>query len=205
MKKILYSLLLLISFYGVKAQNISFSSNGYINHFKKIDTLFYTEYEGQKPTTKTLNIDTNFSKSLLQFNRSFGLISKKQVDLKSDENKLSSFKKLLTTSFYAYSDGTLEAPTSVLFFKPNSKTSLNNFSAYGKVIDHQILKGYYYLYLNTNIYNSGDKIFALCDSLNQAGMTETIEPVFVRRIKLETDPLLGNEWNISNTGWYSRC
>ena len=97
MKKILYSLLLLFSFYGVKAQNISFSSNGYINHFKKIDTLFFTEYEGEKPTTKTLNIDTNFSKSLLQFDRSFGLISKKQTEIESNENKLGSFKKLLTT------------------------------------------------------------------------------------------------------------
>lgn len=59
------------------------------------------------------------------------------------------------------------------------------------------------LYLKTNTYDNGDKIFALCDSLNNAGLSTTIEPVFVRYLKLFTDPLLPNEWNIANTGQYN--
>ena len=54
--------------------------------------------------------------------------------------------------------------------------------------------------MNTNIYSDGDKIFTLCDSLYRVGMVLTIEPVFVRRIKVNTDPLFPWEWNITNTG-----
>jgi subtilisin family serine protease len=204
MKKILYSVFLLLLLYDSKAQNISFSSNGHINNFKKIDTLFFTEYKGKKPSTKTAAIDTTLSKSFLQFDSSFGFTAKNLSQIKVADSKLASFKKLFTTSFYAYSDGTLEAPTSVLFFKPqNATTVVADFSAYGKIVKDSPFNGYYYLYLNTNMYNDGDKIFALCDSLYNAGIALTIEPVFVRRIKLNTDPLFPNEWNITNTGQFN--
>lgn len=201
MKKTIYSTLLVLLFYNVKAQNISFSSNGHINNFKKIDTLFFIEYAGRKPSIKTAAIDTTFSKSLLQFDSSFGFTVKTLLEANIADSKLARYKKLFTTPFYIYTDGTPEAPTSVLFFKPKKNSSvINDFSRYGKVTKHPNLNGYYYLYLKTDIYNDGDKTFALCDSLNNEGMTITVEPVFIRKIKLNTDPLLPNQWNITNTG-----
>lgn len=203
MKKIIYLVLLLLLIYNVKAQNISFSSNGYVNRFTKIDTLFFTEYAGEKPSTKTATIDTAFSQSFMQFDSSFGFITKTVREAQVKGSKLNNFREIFSTSFYAYMDGTLQAPTSVLFFKPKvDNTVVKEFSSVGKVVKHQSLSGYYYLYLKTNIYDNGDKIFTLCDSLNNAGLTVTIEPVFVRQLKLVTDPYLPDEWNITNTGQF---
>ena len=81
MKKIIYSLILFLFFYDVKAQNISFSSNGYVNHFKKIDTLFFSEYKGKKPSTKTATIDSAFNRHFLQFDSSFGSTSKNVTEI----------------------------------------------------------------------------------------------------------------------------
>lgn len=204
MKKIIYAILFLLLIYDTKAQNISFSSNGHINNFTKIDTLFFTAYAGRKPSTKSAFIDTAFSQSLLQFDSSFGFITKTLSEAQNAESKLSRFNKLFATPFYAYTDGALEAPTSVLFFKPKSDSAvLQAFSPFGRVVKHSILHGYYYLYTKTNVYNNGDKIFALCDSLNRAGLTRIVEPVFLRQLKLNADPLLPNEWNVSNTGQYA--
>ncbi len=204
MKKITYFILLLLLVYDAKAQNISFSSNGHINNFTKIDTLFFTEYAGKKPSTKTAAIDTTFSSSLMQFDSSFGFTTKTLAEAEVDGSKLRNFKKIFTTTYYAYTDGALEAPISMIFFKPKNDSAVKqDFSPLGRVVKHPDLKGYYYLYLKTNIYNNGDKIFALCDSLNNAGLTIIVEPVFVRQLKLNTDPQLPNEWNVTNTGQYS--
>jgi hypothetical protein len=139
----------------------------------------------------------------MQFDSAFGFTSKTLAEAENESSKLSNFKKIFSTSFYAYTDGALQAPTSVLFFKPKSEENVvQDFSPLGKVVKHSYLNGYYYLYVKTNIYNNGDKIFALCDSLNNAGLTITVEPVFVRQLKLETDPFLPNEWNVTNTGQY---
>ena len=40
------------------AQDVGFRSNGHVNKFKKVDTLYFHEYAGQKPSTKTADIDT---------------------------------------------------------------------------------------------------------------------------------------------------
>jgi len=203
MKKIIYFILLLLLVYDTKGQNISFSSNGHVNHFTKIDTLYFTEYAGKKPSTKTVAIDTTFSRSLMQFDSSFGFTSKTLADAKVKDSKLTNFKKVFSTSFYTYTDGALQAPTSVLFFKPKTDSAvIKRFSPIGKVVKHPGLNGYYYLYIKTDIYTDGDKIFALCDSLNNAGLTVIVEPVFVRQLKLGADPFLPNEWNVSNTGQY---
>lgn len=203
MKKIIYFILFQLLVYNAKTQNISFSSNGHRNNFIKIDTLFFTEYAGKKPSFKTSVIDTAFSQSLMQFDSSFGFTTKTLAEAQNEGSKLHNFKKIFSTSFYAYTDGALQAPTSVLFFRPRSeKNIVHDFSSLGKVVKHPDLNGYYYLYVNTNIYNNGDKIFLLCDSLNNAGLTIIVEPVFVRQLKLDTDPFLPNEWNVTNTGQY---
>lgn len=144
MKKILYFFLLLLLACGARAQNISFSSNGYINNFIKIDTLFLTEYAGKKPSTKTAAIDTVFSQSLMQFDSSFGFTTKTQIETKVLESKLSNFKRIFSTPFYVFTDGTLEAPTSVLFFKPKKDENVvNDFSPFGQVVKHPSLHGYF--------------------------------------------------------------
>ncbi|KAI9463068.1 peptidase S8/S53 domain-containing protein [Russula earlei] len=201
MKKIYtIGLALLLIAYHAHAQKIGFRSNGHINEFTKIDTLFFTEYAGKKPSTRTAAIDTVFSKGLLQFDSSFGFTTRNLTEATLAGNKLTRQKKLFTTSFYRYKDGTLQAPTSVLFFQPTNHIAIKIFTKYGAITPHPDLKGYYYLHLKTSVYNNGDKILALCDSLYNAGIAAIIEPVFIRRIRLATDPLLPNEWNISNTG-----
>lgn len=109
----------------------------------------------------------------------------------------------MSTAFYAYSDGTLQAPTSTLFFQPKNQSTVNeDFKQFGIVVSHPDFKGYYYLHLNTIIYNTGDKIINLCDSLYRQGLTLTIEPVFLRLNQFFDDPLYPNQWNIANTGQY---
>jgi len=72
MKKFNITAALLIILVQVQAQKITLRSNGYINTFQKIDNLFFHEYSGQRPTTKTSSIDTIFSKTIMKFDNSFG-------------------------------------------------------------------------------------------------------------------------------------
>lgn len=201
MKKTLCLCTLMFTFFFVHAQKISFSSNGHVNTFRKIDSLFLTEYPGHKPAAKTGGIDTTLSAQLLQFENSYGLISRSRSAAQANTRKLSAVKNVFTTSFYMYTDGGLQAPTSTVFFKPaNEATVAADFARYGAVQKHPVFTGFYNLQLNTDIYNEGDKVFALCDSLHQVGLAAIIEPVFLRQDKLDADPLLPQQWNITNTG-----
>jgi len=200
-----YYIIVLFFVQIINAQNVGFRSNGHINNFKKIDTLFFHVYDGQKPSTKTTDIDTTFSKQLIQLKskKTFGFTTKNMAELDKVKTKLGSWKEKFSTSFYAYGDGTLQAPTDVLFFKPvNETTVFTDFAKYGTIETHEIFKGFYFLNLNTDIYNNGDKIFTLCDSLYNINLASIIEPVFVRQIKVQSDPLLPDQWNITNTGQY---
>jgi arabinogalactan endo-1,4-beta-galactosidase len=141
MKTFYYLIVILCIVQIANAQNIGFRSNGHINNFKKIDTLFFHEYAGQKPSTKTADIDTTFSKQLMQQSKkSFGFITKDMAEFDQIKTKFGNWKKKFTTSFYAYSDGTLQAPTDVLFFKPiNEATVFTDFVKYGTVEAHETL------------------------------------------------------------------
>ncbi len=199
MKKTFLVFFLQIICLSMYAQIITLHSNGYTSTFKKVDTLFFNEYAGTKLQINKAAI----SDKLMQLDRSLGIIARTIDELVTVDNVIGSSKKILSTPFYAYTDGTLQAPTSALFFTPkNTSTVVNDFSRYGTIAAHPVFKGSYYIYLNTDLYNTGDKILALCNELYNKGLAQTIEPVFIRQTTLHTDPLLPKEWNITNTGQY---
>lgn len=150
MKKILSTLICLGLFtYGI-SQTLDLKTNGYSLKFTKIDTLFYSEYSTSSA------IKSNAKKNDLNavnLKYSFGKISKIKPDSLND---IPSF----TTSYYVYQDGTLEAPTSQLFFKPIDIISFKkNYSNIGIIEEHPSLKGYYYLFVTNRNYNTGASIF----------------------------------------------
>ena len=99
MKKIICTLLLHSLFYDLKAQNISFSSNGHINNFIKVDTLFLNEFSGQKLPNLNATFDKTLNPSFLQFDSSFGFLTKNLSESSLIDSKLTGFKRLFTTSF----------------------------------------------------------------------------------------------------------
>lgn len=184
------------------SQTITFSSNGYKSSFTKIDTLHYTEYEGIKPSTKNPNIDSSLSISLIQTNNFFGVTTNSN-NSKSIDNKFQSWKKHFSTNYYRYEDGTLEAPTSTIFFKLKDSSQLANIAKFGNIVKDTTFPNSYYLEANTQILKNGELIFKLCDRLYNEGIVSVAEPVFIRRIQVNNDPLLPNEWNINNIGQYN--
>ncbi|MBS1490775.1 MAG: S8 family peptidase [Bacteroidetes bacterium] len=206
MKNFTLILISLTTVVQLKAQQFTLKSNGHVAVFKKTDSLFFYEYSGQRPTTKTSPIDSNFSKFIMRFENSFGFTTNTINEVSTLQNKFSQAKRLYSTSYYQYADGTLQAPTSVIFFKPTYEANLvNDFTRFGLIRTHESLKGFYYLQVNTSVYSDGDKIFALCDTLHRTGLASVVEPIFVRRIKISSGPapLFNNEWNITNTGQYN--
>jgi len=190
MKKILSTLICLGFFiYGI-SQSINLKTNGYTLKFTKINTLFYSEY----PTSSTTKVNAkknDFSAVNLKY--SFGKISK---------SKSSSLKDIpsFTTSYYVYQDGTLEAPTSQLFFKPiNIIDFRKKYSNIGIIEEHPSLKGYYYLYVTNRNYNTGESIFELCNKFYNEKSVVVIEPVFSKQLE-QKNPLRPWEWNIRNNG-----
>lgn len=112
MKKFNITAALLIILVQVQAQKITLRSNGYINTFQKIDNLFFHEYSGQRPTTKTSSIDTIFSKTIMKFDNSFGFNTKNRGEADNVQSKFVGIKRRFSTPYYQHSDGTLQAPTS---------------------------------------------------------------------------------------------
>jgi len=188
MKKTIFTLLLVLVVQIINAQTLELNSNGYSSKFKKIDTLFYNKYFGSKPVSKDVNIINTVQAN----DNGFSIITRSITETNNLTEKFAGSKKLLTTSFYEYSDGTLQAPTELLFFKPAKiSTVLTDFKQFGKVTKHNIFKGYYYLQVNTSIYNTGDKIMGLCNSLYSDRKVVIIEPIFIKLMK-PTNPLLPN-------------
>jgi hypothetical protein len=135
------------------AQTIALKTNGYNLSFKKIDTLFYAEYSTTRPA-KVNAKNNDGSNSNLKY--SFGKISKTKTDLIKD---IPTF----TTNYYAYTDGTLQAPTTQLFFKPNDIVAfIKSYSSIGIIEEHPSVKGYYYLYVTNVKYNNGESIINRC-------------------------------------------
>lgn len=101
--------------------------------------MFFNEYAGQKTKLQLSLGDSLLNNSILQFDSSFGVVTHSIKETNAVDAKFSNSQKLLTTTFYVYTDGTLEAPTSTLFFQPKNPSSvsdegmlfgLNNFISY---------------------------------------------------------------------------
>lgn len=140
----------------------------------------------------------------MQIFKHTGVTTKNRVQIDAIDKQLPKNSKLFTTSYFRYSDGTLEAPTGYLYFKPyDTANVLGVFNHLGEVIKHPSLPNSYYLQLNTTKYGNGEAIFRLCDSLYDKKLVSVVEPVFTRLIKPLSDPYLSDEWNINNTGQYN--
>lgn len=172
------------------SQTIELKTNGYLLKFKKIDTLFYSEY----PITSSVKAKAkanDFANTNLKY--SFGVISKSKGQ-STDE------KPSFTTNFYVYEDGTLQAPTSQLFLKPvDAEKFIKTHGHLGRIEEHSVLKGYYYLYIKSQNYKDGQTIFELCNALINDKSVSMVEPVYIRLMKTQ-NPLRPWEWNINNTG-----
>ncbi|MGQ0738246.1 MAG: S8 family serine peptidase [Bacteroidota bacterium] len=190
MKKIFCILICFTLWHLGISQTIELTTNGYVSKFKKIDTLYYSEYPLASLTHSNAKKE-DFSSVNLK--HAFGVISKVRPDNLTD---IPSF----STNYYVYQDGTLQALTRQLFFKPSDISAFKKaYGDLGFIEEHSIFKGFYYLYLNARNYTTGESIFELCEQLFNAKAVSIIEPVFIRHIKPE-NPLRPFEWNIRNTG-----
>jgi subtilisin family serine protease len=188
MKKIFITIqIYCISLSLVMAQNVQLISNGFVSEFKAIDTLHYTEYKLEGKSAIDLKRE---DPTTLILRHSFGKTSK--------ETPPASEGVFYTTRYYAYSDGTLQAPTSQIFFKP---VDLGKFEkevkGIGTVERHPFLDGYYFLNITDKNWLNGEKIFSLCNTLFESRLASVIEPVFVKQIRVE-NPLRPLQWNIRN-------
>ena len=186
MKKIFILIISIwLSIIGI-GQTIELRTNGYLLKLNPIDTLFYTEYP--LSSTEKINAKKNdFNNVDLKY--SFGTISK---------TKHFSSAPSFTAKFYVYEDGTLQAPTSQLFLKPiDAQNFIARYKDLGKIEEHPVFKGFYYLYVTNKKYATGDDIFQLCNVLYNDRSVSMIEPVFIKLIKAG-NPLRPWEWNINN-------
>lgn len=204
MKTTIYTTILIAFTLNSFGQTIGFHSNGFDIKFEKVDTFLYTEYSTSLSDLKALKIDSKSQKSFMQIFKHTGVTTKNRVQIDAIDKQLPKNSKLFTTSYFRYSDGTLEAPTGYLYFKPyDTANVLGVFNHLGEVIKHPSLPNSYYLQLNTTKYGNGEAIFRLCDSLYDKKLVSVVEPVFTRLIKPLSDPYLSDEWNINNTGQYN--
>ncbi len=192
MKKIL---LLVAAFFAALcacfAQYVELNTNGYNLKFKRIDTLFYSEYSLTGDAGKN-SIKDDFYTTKHKY--AIGKILKTQEEFRRYESPR------FTSHFYAYSDGSLLSPTTELFLKPiDIKKFISRYAHLGKIEEHTVFKGYYYLYLQHQKIKTGEDIFAICKALYQDKSVSIVEPVYVRLVKV-LNPLLPLQWNINNTG-----
>lgn len=89
MKKILAISILIFCCLNIYAQKIALNSNGYNSTFTKIDTLFFNEYAGQKTKLQLSASDSSLNNSILQFDSSFGLITKSDSETQKADSTLS--------------------------------------------------------------------------------------------------------------------
>lgn len=186
MKKITITLKLTFLFCISFAQKIIINTNGFSTTLKKIDTLFYEEVNPIFASNLKLPITST-------------VISKFNVGIiKKNESKFSSNN--YQTSYYVYEDGTLQAPTSTLFFKPkNIQSFISKYKMFGKIEEHSVFKGYYYLYCNYDVAKNGNDIFELCNTMFRYKDVEIIEPCYNKLLK-QNNPLFPIQWNLQNTG-----
>lgn len=190
MKKYYLVAALLVICGGLFAQKVSLNTNGHNLNFEKVDSLFYAEYP--LGSTAKINAESNNGNNV-NLKYSFGKIAKRKEDLLGN-------LPLFITSYYVYEDGTLQAPTTQIFFKPNDITRFKKlYYDMGIIEEHPSLKGYYYLYVTDKKYNTGESIFELCNRIYNDKSVEIIEPVFELQLK-QQNPLRPWEWNIKNNG-----
>jgi hypothetical protein len=186
MKKIFFTACSLFIFINVPAQSVWVHLDGHIVILQKVDTLFFTEYRGRHPDLRTLfnNMPAPIS-SFMQIDTAFfGFTTKTRAAAEEVNAKLSGYEYQFTTAYYAYKDGTLQAPTSELLLKPAGSSSMNEtFKKFGVVVPSG-LPGFYCLQVNTSVYNDGDKILALCNRLFKHRLVSVAEPNFIRLIRL---------------------
>jgi subtilisin family serine protease len=190
MKKILSTLICCTLFLFGFSQKINLKTNGHLLKFKAIDTLFYAEYSNNSAMKRNA-IKEDFYSVNLKYN--FGQVSKNRHN-NTIENPI------FTSNYYVYTDGTLQSPTTELFFKPINIFEFKKlFSHIGLIEEHKVLKGYYYLNVTDNKYNTGESIFKLCEIIYKSNLVSIIEPVFSKLLRIE-NPLRPGEWNIRNSG-----
>jgi len=174
------------------AQTVQLNSNGHLINLKEVDTLQYSEYVYPLKTPQVQNI----KKPTVRSNKmkyATGIVTKPFDNI--PDNNLS-----YSSKFYSYEDGTLQAPTQTLFLKPfNIDTFKTYYGNLGKIDEHPVLKGYYYLYVTDARHNTGESILNLCNQLYNEKKVDIIEPVFYKIITPE-NPLRPKEWNIKNSG-----
>lgn len=192
MKKLL---LLLAAFFAAVlcclAQYVELNTNGYNLKFKRIDTLFYAEYSLTGNMSKNI-IRDDFYTTKQKY--TIGKILKTQEEARRHESPH------FISHFYAYGDGSLLSPTTELFLKPiDAKKFINRYAYLGKIEEHSVFKGYYYLYLQNEKIKTGEDVFAVCKELHQNKSVSIVEPVYARLAKV-LNPLLPIQWNINNTG-----
>ena len=205
MKKLLRIVIVLLAIIPnyIIGQTVTLHSNGYNTSLTQVSNTYYTEWSGTKPFSRSDGSNTNSSiyNSLIQIKDNFGIITNTNTEAQFAINELNSFQSTINTPFYYNSDGTLQAPTSTIFFKPINLSTLNtDFSQYGTIKAHDVFSGYYYLNLSNSSYNTGDEVINLCNTLFDNGVVSIAEPVFIRLIKSSTDPFQNQQWYEQNNG-----
>ncbi|MBN8783279.1 MAG: S8 family peptidase [Terrimonas ferruginea] len=177
--------------YCCPAQHIDLNTNGYNIKLKRIDTLFYSEYSQTGPVSKQTVRDDPYT---LRHKYVTGKIQRTKEESRRHE------QPLFSSHFYAASDGSLLSPTTELFLKPiDIKKFTARYAYLGKIEEHAVFKGYYYLYLQNEKIKTGEDVFAFCKELYQNKAVSIVEPVYVRLAKV-LNPLLPLQWNVNNTG-----
>ena len=188
MKYLFLSIAVFFHFTAI-SQNVELKSGGFDIKLKRVDTLFYSEY----PKTNSLLTDSSVSKIYKTFlsKYSYGIVS-------NIKDKKINIKYRFRTNFYVYEDGTLQAPTTQLFFKPkNIELFIKKFGSLGKIEVHPTLKGFYYFYISDKKFQNGESIFKLCTELYNQGEVSLVEPIFIKYLNL-LNPLRPKQWGIKN-------
>ncbi|MDZ4810310.1 MAG: S8/S53 family peptidase [Bacteroidota bacterium] len=188
MKKFLLLALLQVFCIITFAQTVQLATNGFDLILKPVDTISYAEYPKEGFTKRTFSKETF---SGVNLKNSFGLIIKPKSS-KPQETPVYSSK------FYAYTDGTLQAPTTQLFFSPrNISDFITKYKNLGIIETHPSLEGYYFIYVSNEKYRTGESILSLCQELFLKKDVFIVEPVFIRLMKAQ-NPLRPWQWNIRN-------
>jgi subtilisin family serine protease len=173
------------------AQTIILNTNGYKIQLRSVDTLFHAEY---KISDAVLQPGFRFNSNYSQLRYNFGKILNRK-------NLFANLRRsIFQTKFYVYKDGTLQAPTTQLFFKPvHAASFIVKYRYLGKIEPHPSLRGFYNMEVSNKKYLTSEKIFALCNKLYNEKAVSIIEPVYIRLVK-NTNPLRPKQWSIFNAG-----
>lgn len=188
MKKFLTLTLIKLLCLGAIAQTVKLNTNGFDFVLQPVDSLTYTEYQLDGFVIDRLRQE-NLTTTKMQ-NR-IGIIAK-------ENGSLSKESPIYSSKVYSYLDGTLQAPTSQLFFLPkNIMEFKSKYGKLGNIEPHPTLMGYYLMNILSTSYQTGDRIFSLCQELFLEKDVYMVEPVFIRTLK-SLNPLRPWQWNIRN-------